>query len=325
VIGRRIPETAADGSQGRIAMSQSFFDKTLVTERTEVDSQSLHKNHASLVVMQGAEIGRDFRLRRGTMVIGRGLDVDLRIPDDMSSRRHARIEFYWDAAREVASFQLVDLQSTNHTFVNSRRIDRIELKDGDKIQIGDTVLKFVLLDDIEVKFHAEVRNRISFDQLTGLLTKESLYLALEVELKRCLRFTVPLAVLMMDLDHFKSVNDTHGHLMGSHVLSEVGRLIAHSIRGADIAARYGGEEFVAYLPEADGAGAMQVAERIRSNIETYPFTLDGTVARSTISIGISLFPAHGRSLKVLVARADRALYRAKEEGRNRICLETGKS
>lgn len=306
-------------------MSQSFFDRTLVTERSEVDSQSLHKNHASLVVMQGAEIGRDFRLRRGTMVIGRGLDVDLRIPDDMSSRRHARIEFYWDAAREVASFQLVDLQSTNHTFVNSRRIDRIELKDGDKIQIGDTVLKFVLLDDIEVKFHAEVRNRISFDQLTGLLTKESLYLALEVELKRCLRFTVPLAVLMMDLDHFKSVNDTHGHLMGSHVLSEVGRLIAHSIRGADIAARYGGEEFVAYLPEVDGAGAMQVAERIRSNIETYPFALDGTVARSTISIGISLFPAHGRSLKVLVARADRALYRAKEEGRNRICLETGKS
>jgi diguanylate cyclase (GGDEF)-like protein len=306
-------------------MSQSFFDKTLVTERSELDSQSLHKNHASLVVMQGAEIGRDFRLRRGTMVIGRGLDVDLRIPDDMSSRRHARIEFYWDTAREVASFQLVDLNSTNHTFVNSRRIDRIELKDGDKIQIGDTVLKFVLLDDIEVKFHAEVRNRISFDQLTGLLTKESLYLALEVELKRCLRFTVPLAVLMMDLDLFKSVNDTHGHLMGSHVLAEVGRLIAHSIRGADIAGRYGGEEFVAYLPEADGAGAMQVAERIRSNIETYPFTLDGVVARSTISIGIALFPAHGRSLKVLVARADRALYRAKEEGRNRICLETGKS
>ena len=304
-------------------MSQSFFDKTLATERWEVDSQRLRKNHASLVVMQGAEIGRDFRLRRGTMVIGRGLDVDIRIPDDLASRRHARIEFYWNPVKESASFHLVDLGSTNRTFVNSRQVDRIELKDGDKIQIGDTVLKFVLLDDIEVKFHAEVRNRISFDQLTGLLTKESLYLALDVELKRCLRYTVPLAVLMMDLDYFKAINDTHGHLMGSHVLSEVGRLIATSIRGADVAGRYGGEEFVAYLPEADGAGAMQVSERIRHAIETHPFTLDGRTVRASISIGVALFPPHGRDLLTLVARADRALYRAKEEGRNRICLETG--
>src|SRR5262245_42914132 len=182
-------------------MSQSFFDKTLVSHRSEVDSQRLRKNHASLVVMQGAEIGRDFRLRRGTMLIGRGLDVDVRLPDDLVSRRHARIEFHWNSIRESATFLLVDLGSTNHPYVNSRPVESIELKDGDKIQIGDTVLKFVLLDDIEVKFHAEVRNRITFDQLTGLLTKESLYLALDVELKRCLRYTVPLAVLMMDLDY----------------------------------------------------------------------------------------------------------------------------
>jgi diguanylate cyclase (GGDEF)-like protein len=132
---------------------------------------------------------------------------------------------------------------------------------------------------------------------------------------------VPLAVLMMDLDYFKQVNDTHGHLMGSHVLTEVGAIVARSIRGADVAARYGGEEFVAYLPETDGAGAMQVAERIRGNVEAAAFTLDGRTAHITISSGISLFPAHGRTLRELVARADRALYRAKEEGRNRICLE----
>jgi diguanylate cyclase (GGDEF)-like protein len=304
-------------------MSQSFFDRTLTTARSEEDSQRWKKHHASLVVMQGAEIGRDFRLRRGSMVIGRGLDVDIRIPDDLASRRHARIDFAWDPFKETATFILIDLESTNHTFVNSRQADRIDLKDGDKIQIGDTVLKFVLLDEIEVKFHAEVRNRISFDQLSGLLTKESLYLALEVELKRCARYTVPLAVLMMDLDHFKSVNDTRGHLMGSHVLSEVGRLIARSIRGADVAARYGGEEFVAYLPETDGAGAVQVAERIRMSVETTEFALDGQTARATISVGIALFPAHGRHLRELVSRADRALYRAKEEGRNRVCLDVG--
>jgi diguanylate cyclase (GGDEF)-like protein len=183
------------------------------------------------------------------------------------------------------------------------------------------VLKFVLLDDIEMKFHAEVRNRISFDQLTGLLTKESLYVALEVELKRCLRYTVPLAVLMMDLDLFKQVNDTRGHLMGSHVLAEVGAIIARSTRGADVAARYGGEEFVAYLPETDSGGAIQVADRIRCNVEAATFTMDGQSARVTISIGVALFPVHGRDLLTLVRRADHALYRAKEEGRNRVCLE----
>jgi diguanylate cyclase (GGDEF)-like protein len=302
-------------------MSQSFFDSTLVTERSEEDSQRWKKHHASLVVMQGAEIGRDFRLRRGSMTIGRGLDVDIRIPDDLASRRHARIEISWDPFKETATFVLTDLNSTNHTFVNSRQADRIDLQDGDKIQIGDTVLKFVLLDEIEVKFHAEVRNRITFDQLSGLLTKESLFLALDMELKRCHRYTVPLAVLMMDLDHFKAVNDTRGHMMGSHVLAEVGRLIARSIRGADVAARYGGEEFVAYLPEADGAGAVQVAERIRMNIESTEFALDGQTVRSSISVGIALFPAHGHDLKSLVARADRALYRAKEDGRNRVCLD----
>jgi len=302
-------------------MSQSFFDRTLIGERSGVDSQRLHRNHATLVVLQGPEIGRDFRLRRGSMVIGRGPQADIRIVDDLASREHARIEMAWEPETETASFHLFDLGSTNHTFVNSRRIDRAEIKDGDRVQIGDTVLKFVLLDEIEAKFHREVRHRITYDRLTGLLTKESLYLALEEELKRCARFSQPLAVLMMDLDHFKAVNDRNGHPMGSHVLTEVGAIIRASIRTADVSARYGGEEFLSYLPEAPLAGAHQVAERIRTAIERHPFTLDDTTVRITISIGISLFPEHGRDLKTLVARADRALYHAKESGRNRVSVE----
>ena len=127
---------------------------------------------------------------------------------------------------------------------------------------------------------------------------------------------------MMDLDHFKSVNDTHGHLMGSHVLAEVGRLIRDSIRTVDVSARYGGEEFVSYLPEAFLAGAHQVAERVRRAIESHSFSLDGRTIRVTISIGIALFPEHGREINTLVARADKALYRAKESGRNRVCVES---
>src|SRR5439155_13180871 len=223
----------------------------------------------------------------------------------------------WDPVTQATAYRIVDLASTNHTFVNSKLVESVELREGDAIQIGDTVLKFVLLDDIETRFHEEVRNRISYDQLTGLLTKESLYLALETELKRCLRYELPLTVLMMDLDRFKSVNDTQGHLMGSHVLAEVGRLIRESIRAVDVAARYGGEEFLAYLSETGVPGATLAAERVRKAIEQHPFTLDGATLRITISIGLAACPAHGRDIVSLVRRAHRALYRAEEGGRNR--------
>jgi two-component system, cell cycle response regulator len=302
-------------------MSRKHLDKTVALKRDKLDSGRLLKSQASLVILEGAEIGRDFRLRRGSMVLGRGVTADIRIVDDLASRDHARIELTWDPARRESVFRLFDLGSTNHTFVNSHQVDRADLKDGDKIQIGDTVLKFVLLDDIEARFHAEVRHRISYDQLTGLLTKESLFLALDQELARAARYSLPLAVLMMDLDRFKSVNDTHGHLMGSHVLSEVGRLIRESIRTLDVSGRYGGEEFVSYLPETSLVAAHQVAERIRSAIERQAFTLDTRTIPVTISIGIAVYPEHGRDLGTLVARADSALYRAKESGRNRVSVE----
>ena len=303
-------------------MSQTPHDRTMSIDRSSLDTDRFRKHHAALVVLQGADIGRNFRLRRGQMIIGRGFGVEIRVADDLVSREHARLECLWDPETQTAIYTVVDLDSTNHTYVNTGRVKTATLREGDKIQVGDTVLKFVLLDDIEAKFHEEIRNRISYDQLTGLLTKESLYMALEMELKRCLRYGLPLAVLMMDLDRFKSVNDTRGHPMGSHVLSEVGRLIRESIRTADVAARYGGEEFVAYLSETTLIGAAQAAERIRKAIEDQPFTLDGTTIQVTISIGIAACPEHGRDIAALVARADRALYRAKGGGRNRVCIET---
>jgi len=302
-------------------MSGKPSDRTVAIDRAKLDSGALKKSRASLIVLQGAEIGRDFRLKRGQMILGRGMEADIRLPDDVASREHARIQFSWDEAADRPGYILFDLQSTNHTFVNSHRVDQATLRDGDKIQIGDTVLKFVILDDIEAKFHEEVRNRITYDRLTGLLTKESLYLALENELKRCARYALPLSVLMMDLDRFKKVNDTHGHLMGSHVLAEVGKLIRGTIREVDVSARYGGEEFVSYLAETPARGAERAAERIREAIEHHPFTLDGTTIQVTISIGVSWFPDHGREINPLVARADKALYAAKEGGRNRVCLE----
>jgi diguanylate cyclase (GGDEF)-like protein len=294
--------------------------KTTIIQTPIGHDQGLEKNHASLIVLTGAEIGRDFRLRGGSTVIGRDTSAKICLPDDRASRQHARVDCQDAEGGRGPTFTITDLGSTNRTFVNSKPVESVELRDGDKIQIGGTVLKFVFLDDIEARFHSEVRDRISYDQLTGLLTKESLYLAFQRELERCLRFGLPLGVLMMDLDRFKSVNDTHGHLMGSHVLAEVGGLISHSVRISDVSARYGGEEFVTYLAETDLAGAETVAERIRSGIEAHVFTLDDVSIPVTISIGVSVAPSHGESIDALVAAADQAMYRAKETGRNRVCL-----
>ena len=295
-------------------------DKTIISQGPTFGDQGVDKSHASLVVMQGAEIGRDFRLRKNRMVIGRSTRADICLPDDEASREHAYISYEGTGTIHGATFTLTDLGSTNHTFVNSKRVESVQLRDGDKILIGDSVLKFVVLDRIEAKFHEEVRELITYDQLTGLLTKESLYMAFERELKRCLRYGIPLTVMMMDLDRFKAVNDGHGHLMGSHVLAEVGRLIQQCIRVSDVSARYGGEEFLSYLAETDRKGAEVAAERIRGEIEAFPFTLDDVTIQVTISIGIAIAPGHGEDLKTLVAAADEALYQAKETGRNRACF-----
>jgi diguanylate cyclase (GGDEF)-like protein len=278
-----------------------------------------------LVVIQGREIGREYRLRRSKLVLGRGEGAHLQIPDEGVSRRHARIEILWDRDRRVQRIFIRDLGSTNGTLVNGERVSSADLREGDKIRLGDTVLKFVLQDDLDARFHQEVHNRIAYDQLTGLLTKEFLYVAMETELKRCGKYGLPMAVLMMDLDRFKQVNDRYGHLMGSHVLSEVGGLIREGLRSTDVSARYGGEEFLAYLSEIDLAGGAQAAHRVRSAVEAHPFTRTdengGSVTvRLTVSLGVSVFPTHGATLESLVAAADAALYRAKESGRNRVCV-----
>jgi diguanylate cyclase (GGDEF)-like protein len=293
---------------------------TIIISKSMFDEGGGDRSHASLIVLKGAEIGRDFRLRKKSMIIGRNTTADICLPDEGVSREHARIDHLPVGKGEAPVFTLTDLGSTNHTFVNSERVESVVLNGGEKIQIGASVLKFVILDEIEAKFHADVRDLISYDQLTGLLTKESLYLSFDRELWRCLRYDLPLGVLMMDVDHFKSVNDTYGHQMGSHVLAEIGRIIQEAIRTADVSARYGGEEFVSYLSETDALGAEVAAERIRKSIEAFPFVRGDVTAQVTISIGIAIAPTHGNSIEALVAAADEALYRAKESGRNRVCM-----
>jgi diguanylate cyclase (GGDEF)-like protein len=269
----------------------------------------------TILVYDGDEIGALHGLQQDETTFGRTGDCDVVLADDQVSRRHAMV-------RKVGrdQFELVDLDSTNGTLLNGKGIQRAVLRDGDKIAVGGHTLKFAYLDQQDLAYQARIAEMIHVDDLTGLLTKRSLFRAMDKELQRASRYGRPLSVLMMDLDHFKLVNDTHGHLVGSHCLAQVGRLIRETTRTVDVNGRYGGEEFVSFLPETVGDEALGVARRIREALASRTFTYNGTSYGVTISIGVSVFPEHGRTVEALVHAADLALYQAKSQGRNRCTL-----
>ena len=269
----------------------------------------------AVILYDGDEIGGLHTLTRDETVIGRSAGADIVIPDARVSRRHACIR-----RNGEGSFEIVDLASADGTFLDGERVSRAPLQNGSKVGIGGRILKFSLLDRSDVAYQARIVQMIHVDELTGLLTKRSFYRALETEIVRTARYGHPLAVLMMDLDYFKRINDTFGHLIGSQCLAEVGRLIRESTRVIDVNGRYGGEEFVSFLPETDADSAVVVAERIRETLAARQFHGKDVTYGVRISIGIAMMPAHGRDVETLIQAADVALYRAKESGRNRCVV-----
>ena len=166
---------------------------------------------------------------------------------------------------------------------------------------------------------SDLHHMATRDGLTGMLNHISFYGALEEELARSNRSNSPVSLLMLDLDHFKGVNDKYGHVAGDTILKETGALINHLSRSTDKVCRYGGEEIAVVLSETGSSGAMLIAERMRASIEGHLFRLnDGREISITVSIGVASYPEHAQSAQQLVDVADQALYRAKEQGRNRV-------
>ncbi|MFC1591937.1 GGDEF domain-containing protein, partial [Thermodesulfobacteriota bacterium] len=284
------------------------------------DIERLRKSCASLIIVRGTELGKQFIIRRSRLSIGRTARADIVVKDERISREHARIQAVYLSREQRRVYRVFDLDSTNHVYVNGEQVRECTLKNGDKVQLGDTILKFEIQDEIDARFHAEIRHKIDYDALTGLLTYDSFTAALNWELEHSLERKNSCALLMMDLDNFKQVNDTYGHLTGSYVLQEIGGIISENIRQFDVAARYGGEEFVAYLPDTRKEEALIPAERIRALIEGQTFTHNGREVRITISIGVAGFPGDGTVLDPLVRAADQMMYQAKKEGKNRVCV-----
>jgi len=168
---------------------------------------------------------------------------------------------------------------------------------------------------------AELRRLASIDELTGVANRRWFTAMASRELERCRRFNHQLALLMIDVDHFKRVNDTRGHAVGDDVLKAFTRVLEGNLRSVDLLGRLGGEEFAVVLPESDQKAAGHTAERLRAAVEALAFPFeDGTTLKITTSVGIAILASVGETLDSLLARADTALYTAKREGRNRVVV-----
>lgn len=296
--------------------------RTTLQEQTPRPSD---ERRPALLFLRGELLAAPIPLERSEIVLGRALEADIRINDPRASRLHARINVV-KADDEPTCYRVTDLGSTNGTLLNGRPVTEATLHVGDKITIGEHLLRFELLDDVDREFQRQIYRLLAHDELTGLLTSKSFFSELRREASRAEADGRPFCVLMMDLDHFKQVNDTYGHLVGSQTLEEVGALITRALRAGDVAARFGGEEFAAFLLDADMAQGLVAAERVRATVEAHTFAAtrrDAAVVtdetngfRVTISLGVAAFPQDGRDPIELMELADTALYRAKQSGRN---------
>ncbi|HWN08906.1 MAG TPA: GGDEF domain-containing protein [Pyrinomonadaceae bacterium] len=297
---------------------------TRTLEATSIQKPNQHQRRPALVSLRGELLAVPIPLERDEVTIGRALEADVRLNDSRASRLHARISTYRDLKGE--SYRITDLGSTNGTTVNGEIINETALNDGDKIVIGDHLFRFDLLDEIDREFQQQIHRLIAHDELTGLLTSKSFFSELRREAARAELESRPFCVLMMDLDHFKDVNDTYGHLVGSNTLEASGRVIKESLRAGDVASRFGGEEFAAFLLDANYAQGLVAAERVRAAIAGHRFSATKIATPEieathniTISIGVAAFPDDATDPIQLVELADSALYRAKRSGRNRVC------
>ncbi len=298
-------------------MPDDWDEDTTATGTSPADAElaSMPQRSACLTALTGTSTGTVFKLPRGPAMVGRSQESEVRLLDDGVSRHHASV------SQDGRGVWLEDLDSRNGTFVNSIRITGpVQLGDGDKVQVGgSTVLRFAYHDAHDDSFHASLLSSALRDPLTGLFNKRYLMDRLDSELKFARRHETALSLLMLDLDHFKTVNDTYGHMAGDAVLSNLATVLLHAVRNEDVVARFGGEELAVVLRAIPLEPAHQLGERLRRLVEQTVTIHQGLELRATTSVGVAGFPAQRvETVEAFVDAADKALYRAKHTGRNRV-------
>jgi two-component system cell cycle response regulator len=287
--GPRAAQTTAGGRRGSAARSA---------------------RHACLVVVYGDDLGKKHELDRSSLIVGRSSGADIRVDQETVSRAHAEL------VGDGAGVRIRDLGSMNGTWVNEVRVEEAELGDHDLIKIGATIFKFLSGNNVERAYYEEIYRVMTVDGLTGAYNKRYLMETLDREAARSRRYGRDLSLVMFDIDRFKGINDTHGHLGGDVVLSAVCQAIMAEIREEDVLARYGGEEFAVLLPETDLEQALVLAEKLRAIVAAAELVVDDERVPVTISLGVACLAPELESVEDLLRRADERLYEAKRAGRN---------
>ena len=301
-----------------MAQTESGEGSSPATRATRLSliGEKARQGAACVVLIHGqdrTQLGRRWSLDSMPIAIGRDAECGIVVDAASVSRQHARLE-----PGPQGTTLLRDLGSTNGTVLNDAPLAEGVLRDGDRFKVGPAIFKFFAGGDVEAQYHETVYSLMVTDALTGAATKRYLLETLERELGRARRHGRPLALALFDIDHFKRINDTHGHLAGDEVLRLLGSLVRTLVRAEECFARYGGEEFALVLPETSLEGAAAVAEKVRAAVHAHPFAFDGKHIPVTVSLGVAQVDERVARGQDLIQAADDRLYEAKRNGRNRV-------
>ena len=287
-------------------------EETLRLDAAILQAQHQTQRKGTLLVIDGspADIGCHVVVE-SSVTIGRECE-GLQLRDRGISRTHARVAPHEDG------YRLYDLGSTNGTLLNGKRVvnESHDLRDGDQIGVGQSVVKFTLVNDREAKYLHRMERQAGTDELTGLLAKHRFDSLLQHTVQTARARQQPLCLLMMDLDGLKAINDTMGHQMGAHTIKRVGEMIGGLVSGKGEACRFGGDEFCMLLHGTTLDQAKRLADELCQQVRETTFALDGRSVRASISVGIAELNQDIENGQRLVELADEALYRAKAQGRD---------
>jgi diguanylate cyclase (GGDEF)-like protein len=322
-IGERSRQADSTDDIELAALQESGLTQTYDTAEREglfeEDAELLEADVILIAHPENRRLGTRFRLRPGQrMEIGRSHSVEISLPEVLSiSRQHALLEY---RGRRV---NLRDLGSTNGTFVNGevlRPRETAVLRSGDRFQVAGVHFKFLHEQDPEHAYYETIYDLVTRDGLTEIYNKRKYEEEAEREIARARRHRRPLTLIMFDVDDFKQINDTYGHLCGDFILKRVVNLARELLRPEQIFARVGGDEFVILAPETDAGGGENLARKICDRVASLDYTYSDFVVRVSCSFGVAQLTDDMETPNALYGAADQALMASKRAGRNRVMV-----
>ena len=310
ILSQKVQEAETESSQVEKQCKQYEKEQERIIEKKTMAEQEANRIFTLYELTQ--EIVKTFSEEEAFNIFKEKLKENVRFSDCLIQNTESAERVIGEEEMDLYTFPL----QWEGKKMGNLQVQGLALEDQEKVMILGHQFALALR---RVKLYQEIEKLAITDSLTGLHTRRYFLKRLEEEMARSRLRKLKLSILMIDVDHFKNINDEHGHLTGDQVLCEMGKIIGQNIREIDIAGRYGGEEFAVVLPDTNQEGVEFAAQRIRTAVEKATILVFDASLKTTLSIGMATFPQDGKTESELVDRADWALYRAKKMGRNRVC------